>query len=61
MEREFNRDLLNYLICPMTREELEYDEDKQLLVNLSETYGYKVKNGTPVMYPDEAVKLSEAS
>jgi len=57
MKREFDKKLLEYLICPITGESLLYDEDQHLLINISKTHGYKVKDGIPIMNQEEVLIL----
>jgi uncharacterized protein len=49
--------LLDILVCPVTRTRLRYDEERQELVSDAAGLAYPVRNGTPVMLPDEARRL----
>ena len=57
---EIDPKLLEILVCPLTREALEYDRDKQELVSKAAGLAYPVRDGIPVMLPDEARKLDDA-
>ena len=45
------------LVCPVTRGPLRYDEEAQELVSEAAGLAYLIRDGVPVMFPDEARKL----
>jgi uncharacterized protein YbaR (Trm112 family) len=49
--------LLEILVCPVTKGPLEYDREKQELVSRSAKLAYPIRDGIPIMLPDEARKL----
>jgi uncharacterized protein len=49
--------LLEILVCPVTRRKLRYDEARQELVSEAAGLAYPVREGVPVMLPEEARKL----
>jgi uncharacterized protein YbaR (Trm112 family) len=49
--------LLEILVCPVTRGHLEYDAGKQELVSRSAKLAYPIRDGIPIMLPDEARQL----
>jgi uncharacterized protein YbaR (Trm112 family) len=49
--------LLEVLVCPVTRGPLEYDRDKRELVSRSANLAYPIRDGVPVMLPEEARRL----
>ena len=51
--------LLDILVCPVTKGPLKYDKDKQELISTSARLSYPVRDGIPVMLEDEARSLSE--
>jgi uncharacterized protein YbaR (Trm112 family) len=51
--------LLDILVCPVTKGPLKYDKDKQELISTSARLSYPVRDGIPVMLEDEARALSE--
>lgn len=54
---EFDRRMLEALVCPQTQGVLSYDADKQELVSKSAKLAFPIRNGIPVMLIDEARKL----
>jgi uncharacterized protein YbaR (Trm112 family) len=50
--------LLEILVCPVTKGPLEYDREKQELISRSAKLAYPIRDGIPIMLPDEARKLS---
>ncbi len=51
--------LLEILVCPLTKLPLEYDAERQELVSRSAGLAYPIRDGIPIMLPDEARKLSD--
>ena len=51
--------LLEVLVCPVTRGPLEYDREKAELVSRSAKLAYPIRDGVPIMLPEEARELSE--
>lgn len=49
--------LLEILVCPVTKARLTYDEEKQELVSPAAGLAYPVRDGIPIMLPEEARKL----
>ncbi len=49
--------LLEILVCPMTKGPLEYDAAKQELVSRSAKLAYPIRDGIPIMLPEEARKI----
>lgn len=48
--------LLSILVCPQDHGELEYLQDREVLVNPRLQIAYPVKDGVPVMLPEEAIE-----
>lgn len=46
--------LLEILVCPLTKKTLEYDPDRQELVSKTAGLAYPIRDGIPIMLPDEA-------
>ena len=46
--------LLEILVCPVTKGPLTYDRAKQELVSESARLAYPIRDGIPIMLPDEA-------
>ncbi len=51
--------LLDLLVCPVTKGPLKFDKDKQELVSTSSRLAYPIRDGIPVMLEDEAREISE--
>ncbi|MGJ4927812.1 Trm112 family protein [Bradyrhizobium sp. HKCCYLS2038] len=49
--------LLEILVCPMTKGPLEYDSARQELVSRSAKLAYPIRDGIPIMLPEEARKI----
>jgi uncharacterized protein YbaR (Trm112 family) len=46
--------LLEILVCPLTKATLEYDAEKQELISRSAKLAYPIRDGIPIMLPEEA-------
>lgn len=46
--------LLEILVCPVTKDALEYDRDNQELISRKAGLAYPIRDGIPIMLPDEA-------
>ncbi len=57
MEKEFNYDLLEVLVCPKTREKLRYDPEKHELISDKAGLAYRITDGVPILLLDEARKV----
>ena len=51
--------LLELLVCPLTKETLEYDSAKQELISRSAKLAYPIRDGIPIMLPEEARPLTD--
>jgi len=51
---EFDRRMLEALICPRTHAVLTYDAEHQELISKPANLAYPIRNGIPVMLVDEA-------
>ncbi len=49
--------LLEILVCPLTKSTLEYDAEKQELISRKAKLAYPIRDGIPIMLPEEARKL----
>jgi len=52
--------LLEILVCPVTKGPLIYDRTRQELISKKAGLAYPIRDGIPVMLPDEARPLSES-
>ena len=51
--------LLEILVCPVTKGPLDYDATAQELISRSARLAYPIRNGIPIMLPEEARELSD--
>ena len=52
--------LLEILVCPLTKSRLIYDRERQELISKKAGLAYPIRDGIPVMLPDEARQLTES-
>ena len=55
--RDIDPKLLEILVCPVTRETLHYDRDAHELISRGAGLAYPVRDGIPIMLPDEARRI----
>ena len=51
--------LLEILVCPVTKETLQYDAAAQELISRKAGLAYPIRDGIPIMLPDEARQLDD--
>ena len=51
--------LLEILVCPLTRATLTYDSERQELISRAAKLAYPIRDGVPIMLPEEARALEE--
>lgn len=56
---EVDPKLLEMLVCPQTRGPLVYDREKGELLSKSARLAYPIRDGVPIMLPEEARPLSD--
>lgn len=49
--------LLEILVCPVTKGQLEFNADRQELISRSAKLAYPIRDGIPIMLPEEARKI----
>jgi uncharacterized protein YbaR (Trm112 family) len=49
--------LLEILVCPLTKSILEYDSEKQELISRPARLAYPIRDGIPIMLPEEARRI----
>ena len=54
-----DRKLLEILVCPLTKGTLEYKCVEQELISHSAKLAYPIRDGIPIMLPDEARTLDD--
>ncbi|MBI2522860.1 Trm112 family protein [Candidatus Woesearchaeota archaeon] len=50
------KDLFDILACPICRSDLRYRKDKKDLVCIKEGHKYPIKQGIPILLPEEGKK-----
>jgi uncharacterized protein YbaR (Trm112 family) len=51
--------LLEVLVCPLTKAPLEYDRAANELISRKAGLAYPIRDGIPIMLPEEARKLED--
>jgi uncharacterized protein YbaR (Trm112 family) len=51
--------LLEILVCPLTKSSLDYDAARQELVSRAARLAYPIRDGIPIMLPEEARRIEE--
>ena len=51
--------LLEILVCPVTRSTLSYDAARQELISRAAKLAYPIRDGIPIMLPEEARPLED--
>ena len=54
---DFDRRMLDGLVCPVSQGPLSYDAEKQELVSKSGKVAFPIRDGIPIMLIDEAREL----
>jgi uncharacterized protein len=57
---EIDPKLLEIRVCPVTKGPLIYDRERQELISKRAGLAYPIRNGIPVMLPEEARNLDES-
>ncbi|QGR02218.1 Trm112 family protein [Ehrlichia ruminantium] len=55
----FDKKLLQILVCPLTKDKLEYNKDTNELISQKAKLAFPIRNGIPIMLVNEARKLEE--
>jgi hypothetical protein len=58
-QREADPRLLEMMVCPLTKMPLHYDRERQELVSRTARLAYPIRDGIPIMLPDEARELGD--
>ena len=59
LRKEIDRKLLEILVCPLTKGPLRYDAAQQELISDSAALAFPIRDGIPIMLPDEARRLDD--
>ncbi len=49
--------MLDMLVCPLTKSVLRYDAERQELISDKARLAFPIREGIPIMLPDEARRL----
>jgi uncharacterized protein YbaR (Trm112 family) len=60
-DAEIDPRLLEILVCPLTRGPLTYDRERAELISASARLAYPIRDGVPIMLPEEARSLDDGS
>ena len=55
-----DRKLLGLLVCPLTKKVLHYDAERQELISATARLAYPIRDGVPILLPDEARSVDVA-
>ena len=58
-DTEYDRHMLEALICPVSQRPLEFDPERMELVSASARLAFPFRDGIPIMLVDEARKLDD--
>lgn len=56
-QRQVDPQLLEILVCPVTKQPLSYDRERQELISKSAGLAYPIRAGIPIMLIEEAREL----
>ncbi|MGY0570636.1 Trm112 family protein [Bradyrhizobium sp. RDM12] len=56
-ENSVDPKLLEILVCPLTKGPLEFDSTRQELISRNAKLAYPIRDGIPIMLPEEARKI----
>ena len=51
--------LLELLVCPLTKQPLRYDSERQELISDTVQLAFPIRDGIPIMLPSEARSLED--
>ena len=57
--RSVDPKLLEILVCPITKQRLDYDAERQELVSRAARLAFPVRDGIPIMLAEEARTLGD--
>jgi len=58
-KRQIDPKFLEILVCPLTKTVLKYDADAQELISEAAKLAYPIRDGIPIMLPEEARPLED--
>jgi len=57
--REIDPKLLEILVCPVTKQPLDYDQENQELISKTAGLAFPISDGIPIMLIDEARTIKD--
>ena len=57
---KFDENLLDIIVCPLTKEKLILDKKKKELVSKKANLAYPIRQGIPILLVEEARKISHS-
>ena len=54
---QFDKELLKSLVCPITKGNLSFDEKINYLISEKAKLKFPIRNGIPILLPEEAEKI----
>ncbi len=57
--REIDPKLLEILVCPVTKQPLDYDQENQELISKKAGLAFPISDGIPIMLIDEARTIND--
>lgn len=57
--RKVDPRLLEILVCPLTKTHLAYDAERQELISRAARLAFPIRDGIPIMLPEEARELGD--
>ncbi len=56
---EIDSKMLEILVCPLTKGNLQYDRESEELVSKKAALAYPIRDGIPILLPSEARALDD--
>ncbi len=54
---QFDKELLKNIVCPISKDDLIFDEKTNFLISEKAKLKFPIRNGIPILLPEEAVKI----
>ena len=59
-KNSFDESLLNIIVCPVTKEKLIFDKEKNELLSKTAQLAFPIKDGIPILLLEEARKINRS-
>jgi len=60
-DNQIDPKLLEILVCPLTKQPLRYDRERQELISDGAHLAFPIRDGIPIMLVDEARQIDDAA